>query len=52
MSLKLININNYGKETEENLIFGTKKNVNLVIKPLVGEVYNNRSVGMGKGKGG
>ena len=26
--------------------------MNLVMKSLVGEVFDNRSVGMGKGKGG
>ena len=54
MSLKLINTNNYGKETVGNLksYIWNKKNVNLVIKFLAGEVSNNRSVGMGKGKGG
>ena len=36
ISLKLINTNNYGKETEENLaLYLEQKNVNLVIKSLV-----------------
>ena len=43
------NTNNYGKETEENL---KPLYVNLVIKFLVGEISDNPSVVMGKGKGG
>ena len=54
ISLKLINTNNYGKETEENLttLYLEQKNVNLVITSLVREVPDNSSVGIGKGKGG
>ena len=50
MSLKLINTSNYGKKTKA--LYLKQKNVNLVIKSLVGEVSDNRSVGMRKGNGG
>ena len=46
--------NNHGKETEENLksyYLEQKKNMNLVIKSLVRETSDKRSVVMGKGKG-
>ena len=50
----MINTNNHGKETDENLkpYYLEQKNLNLVIKPSVGEVSDNLSVETGKGKGG
>ena len=49
----MIDTNNHAQETEENLrkvLHLEQKNVNLVIKYLVREVSDNRSVEMGKEK--